>query len=314
MDITWFPPAPTGAPLRDTVLTIGVFDGVHLGHQHLIDATIAQARARAAQAVVMTFDPHPYTVVRPGSARQLLISLDQRLAAFTACGVDATAIVQFAPAVMALSAVEFIDALGVHVTLRALVVGEDFALGRGREGDPTRLTAIGAERGFDVIVVERIVRTATPISSSRIRTALAEGDVALASTLLGRTFARSGVVVHGDARGRTIGFPTANLAIAPDLLLPANGVYACAVWHADTRYQAVANIGVRPTFDGAQCRFEVHLLDFAGDLYGDTLRVELCQRLRSEQRFDDIAALVAQITHDVAATGAYFAAHREEAL
>jgi riboflavin kinase/FMN adenylyltransferase len=290
-----------------TVLTIGVFDGLHRGHQQLLDGLVRRARALDCQSAVLTFDPHPDVVVRPERAQPLLTTVDERAEQLAALGVDLLAVIPFTRELMALGAHDFMLHVCDAVALRELWIGWDFALGRKREGDPRRLSQIGQELGYTVHMVERFNLGHEAISSTRIRSLLAEGDVTTAATLLGRPFSLRGEVVQGDRRGRTIGFPTANIAVDPQHMTPGNGVYVCRALLGDARYDAVTNIGVRPTFDGVSRRVEAYLLDFADDIYGQTLRLDFLHRLRGEQKFDGISALVAQITQDVAAARAWLA-------
>jgi riboflavin kinase/FMN adenylyltransferase len=292
-----------------TVLTVGVFDGLHRGHQQLIGGVVQRARAMGCQSAVLTFDPHPDLVIRPDQPRPLLTSIETRAEQISALGVDLLIITPFTTELMALTAQEFMLHVCDAVALRELWIGWDFALGRKREGDRRRLAEIGHDLGYTVHVAERVNLGHEAISSSRIRALLAAGDVATAEQLLGRPFAVQGEVVEGDKRGRTIGFPTANVAVPPIFVTPGNGVYVCRATVGDATYGAVTNVGVRPTFDGTRRTVEAYLLDFAEDIYGQTARLEFLHRLRGEQKFDGIGALVAQITHDVADARAWLAAN-----
>lgn len=290
-----------------TVLTIGVFDGVHRGHQQLIGGLVRRARALGCQSAVLTFDPHPDVVVRPARPHPLLASVDERAEQLAALGVDLLSVVPFTQELMGLSAHDFMLHVCEAVALRELWVGWDFALGRKREGDLRRLTELGHEFGYTVHPIERFSLGHEAISSTRIRTLLLEGDVSTAAYLLGRPFSLRGEVVQGDRRGRTIGFPTANVAVDAQHVTPGNGVYVCRATVGELQYGAVTNIGVRPTFEGTRRTVEAYLLDFAEDIYGQTLRLDFLHRLRGERKFDGIAALVAQITQDVAAARAWLA-------
>jgi riboflavin kinase/FMN adenylyltransferase len=293
-----------------TVLTIGVFDGIHRGHQQLIGSVVQRARALGCQSAVLTFDPHPDVVVRPDQPRPLLTSLELRAEQIAALGVDLLIVMPFTPELMALSARDFMLHVWDALALRELWVGWDFALGRKREGDRRRLMEIGHELGYTVHPFERFSLGHEVISSSRIRALLVEGDVTKAAALLGRPFAIQGEVVSGDRRGRMIGFPTANIAVPDSQVTPGNGVYVCRATRAEATYGAVTNVGVRPTFDGTRRTVEAYLLDFAEDIYGQTLRLEFLHRLRGERKFDGVAALVAQITQDVAEARAWLAHQR----
>ncbi|MET0552758.1 MAG: bifunctional riboflavin kinase/FAD synthetase [Vicinamibacteria bacterium] len=281
---------------------IGNFDGVHRGHARLVAETVASARALGGRAVVLTFDPHPARVLAPGSAPCSLLTLEQKAEILGTLGVDTLAVLPFTPAVALLEAEEFArDVLASCLGAAAVVVGDDFRFGRGRAGDGALLAELGERLGFTVTRVEPVTHLDEPISSTRVRRALAAGDVATAADLLGRRFFVDGVVEAGDGRGRGLGFPTANVATSNETL-PANGVYAClfAVGGEPPR-EAVANLGTRPTFEGgAAPRLEVHALDTDRDLYGRSVRTAFVERLRGEQRFPDAEALSLQIAEDVA--------------
>jgi len=283
-----------------TVLTIGAFDGVHLGHQHLIRSTVRRAQALGCQSAVLTFDPHPDLVIHPERERHALASLEERAERIADMGLDLLIVLPFNRDLMALTAHEFMTRLCRAVALRELWIGWDFALGRGREGNIVRLHEIGHELGYSVHPVEPFLLEDVAVSSTRIRVALQEGDVATAARLLGQPFSLRGGVAEGDRRGRTIGFPTANVAVDPSHILPADGVYVCRASLGQQRYGAVTNVGLRPTFAGTHRTVEAYVLDFADEIYGETLRLDFLHRLRGERKFDGIAALIAQITSDVA--------------
>jgi riboflavin kinase/FMN adenylyltransferase len=287
--------------LQDTWLTIGSFDGVHKGHQAILHKLVAGAHAANAPTVALTFHPHPSIVLRGRSGPFYLTSPDERAELLGELGVDRVITLTFDQALASLTAHEFVQILYDHLGLRHLYVGHDFALGRGRQGDLPFLQNLGKEMGFTVNVMRPIRLGGLVVSSSRIRSALAEGDVRLARDLLGRRYQVNGEVVPGDGRGRTIGIHTANLDIPPQRCLPKSGVYACLASVGGRVWRAVANIGVRPTFENqaALPRLEAHLLDFAGDLYGKDLQVAFAARLRDEQRFPNVEALVAQIRADI---------------
>lgn len=299
-------PQPINA--HPTVLTIGVFDGVHRGHQQLIDAAVARAASLGVQSAVLTFDPHPDIIINPNRQRLHLSTLDQRMALIAQLGADVLVVLPFSEATKNLGAQEFMAQICGALALRELWVGYDFALGRRREGDVARLRAIGIELGYTVHSVAPLLLDNAPVSSSRIRAALAAGEVALAAGLLGRPFGVAGPVVQGDQRGRTIGFPTANVALDANQMLPIDGVYVCRAYLRDESFGAVTNVGVRPTFGGLRRTVETYILDFAGDIYGETLQVEFLHRLRGEQKFSGVGELVAQIGVDTAAARAWLAA------
>jgi riboflavin kinase/FMN adenylyltransferase len=293
--------APCG--WREPAVTVGNFDGVHLGHQSLAAETVRQARAGGGTAVALTFDPHPSRVLSPDRAPATLMTLDQREEALAALGVDRLAVLPFTFELSRESAADFArnvlrDAMGARV----VVVGEGFRFGRSREGDLAGLTRLGRSLGFDVVGVAPVIHEGAPISSTRIREALARGAVAPARRMLGQRFFVDGAVVRGFGRGRTIGLPTANLAVVNETL-PARGVYAG--WCREltdagaARRPAVVNIGHRPTFGAGALSVEAHLLDFEGDLYGRALRVEFEERLREERPFDGAEALLRQVRDDI---------------
>ncbi len=291
---------------RPTVLTIGVFDGVHRGHQHLIGSTVRRARDIGWQSAVLTFDPHPDMVIHPERERLYLTSLEERAELIADLGVDLLIVLPFTRDVMAQSAQQFMNQVRRAIALQELWIGWDFALGRQREGNVARLREIGQELGYSVHPVDAFAfADGTPISSTRIRDLLRAGDVETAALLLGRPFSLRGPVMRGDQRGRTIGFPTANIMVAADHVVPGDGVYVCNALVNGQQYGAVTNIGLRPTFDGKRRTVEAYLLDFVDDIYGETVRLDLRHRLRGEQKFDGIAALIAQIIADVAAARAW---------
>ena len=287
--------------LQNAWLTIGSYDGVHLGHQSILKQLVSGAHSAGAPAAVLAFYPHPAVVLRNRQGPYYLTSPEERAALLAEMGVDAIITHPFNSQVAGLSAQEFMTRLKTHLGLQRLCVGHDFALGRGREGDLPRLRQLGEELGYSLNIFPEISLDGQAISSSRIRAALAEGDVSLAAGLLGRSYAVSGEIVHGDGRGRTIGIPTANLDFWRERAIPKSGVYACWAEIDGKRRQAVVNIGVRPTFisQAVQPQIEAHLLNYAADLYGKTMQLAFIAHLRDEQRFPGIEALVAQIRRDI---------------
>lgn len=283
---------------EETILTIGAFDGVHRGHQILVEAVVERARAANRLAALITFHPHPAMVLAPDRAPRYLTTPGEKAALLQSLGVDLVVLLPFNCQVAATSAREFMEMVSEHLHLRELWIGADFALGRNREGDVVRLRELGRELGYNVHVIEPLVDGAQPISSSRIRALLHEGQVAEAARLLGRHPNLSGEVVMGAQRGRTLGFPTANLKVRSERAVPADGVYAVFAILGQERYPAVANVGVRPSFDNGQRTVETHIFDFDLDIYGCDLVVEFVVRLRAERRFEDIDDLVAQIKQD----------------
>ena len=288
-------------------VTIGVFDGVHRGHQMLIDRLREEAASRGLGAGLVTFHPHPVSVLRPDIQVSYLTSLETRVERLRARGLDWVSVVQFTSEVAQVSAEDFMRVLHEEAGLRLLMVGRDFALGRNREGTVDRLAEIGEHVGYEVLPVDLLPLEDGPVSSTRVRQALADGNMREANELLGRPYALRGPVVHGDERGRAIGFPTINLGFSADLALPASGVYVSCTEIDDRHVEGLTNVGVRPTFDGDRLMVETHLLDFDGELYDEVATVEFLERLRPEQRFDGPDALVAQIEKDVAQARAYFA-------
>lgn len=287
---------------QPAIVTIGVFDGVHRGHQHLIGRLVAAAHAHGHLAAVLTLFPHPDRVIRGLTGRYYLTTPDEKAALLGALGVDAVVTHPFNDEVRHMRAAAFIDLLRDHLQMRSLWVTADFALGYKREGNFAYLSAQGQEKDFDVVQID-LLRSEDhrQISSSGIREALLAGDLRTANDWLGRSYRVQGVVVHGDHRGRSIGFPTANLEVWDEQIVPANGVYACWAWLDGVRHKAVTNVGLRPTFGATDAiRVEAHLLDFDGDLYGQTLALDFVARLRDEQKFSGLDALVQQIRADAA--------------
>ena len=292
-------------PIGPSVVTLGVFDGVHLGHRHLLAATARAARDRDAAAVALVFDPHPDEVIRPGTTVPRLLPPEVTLERLRTSGADHAVIVHFDEELRSLAPDDFLAALGPGIELRGVVMTPDSAFGRGRSGTLERVAEIGAERGFDAIGVEPLLVDGSPASSSRIRAVLGEGDVAAARSLLGAPPLLRGSVVHGDRRGRALGFPTANLGFAYAPALPALGIYLGHVEVAERGvgpgHPSLVSVGVRPTFhDDGRVLVEVYLLDWDGDLYDANLTLELGQRLRPERRFESVDALVAQMRADEA--------------
>ncbi|MFQ3647845.1 MAG: bifunctional riboflavin kinase/FAD synthetase [Anaerolineae bacterium] len=286
-----------------SLVTIGVYDGVHRGHQRLLADLVAQAHHVGQRAVVISFFPHPDVVLRGVVGRYYLTTPDERATLLEQLGVDVVITLAFDERLRQMRAAAFVDQLVARLGMRQLWVGADFALGYQREGNVAYLSALGEARGYQVQPVELVTYSdaGAVISSTSIRELLLQGRVELAREWLGRSYSLSGEVVHGDKRGRLIGFPTANLAVWDELVIPLNGVYAGWATVRGKRYAAVTNIGTRPTFDGVAIRVEPHLLDFDADIYGETLTVTFEHRLRAEQKFSGIDALRAQLALDVAA-------------
>lgn len=286
-------------PERETMLTIGVFDGVHLGHQHLIGKLKERAAEKGLSAGVITFRSHPDEVLRPQVQRTFLTTLEERSNLIRSLGIEFVAVLSFTKAVAQLSARQFVSLLKEHLRMQGLVLGPDFALGRGREGDISALKALGQELNFTVISVPHLKIKGQVVSSTLIRDALSRGDLSYAARLLGRNFGISGEVVSGDDRGKKLGFPTANIVPGPTRALPADGVYATWARVGNKLYKSATNVGVSPTFGGGERRVEAFLIDFNGDLYGQELTIEFVQRIREEVRFATIDQLRAQMDRDV---------------
>ena len=291
---------------RPSAVTIGKFDGVHRGHQYLVGQLLEQASANGLASVVITLHPHPISVLRPGTAITYLCSLEERVALLRSLGVDGVGVLSFTSELAQLSYRDFVGLLIEQLDLQLLLVGPDLALGRDREGDVVALRRLGEERGFRVELVRMLNEDDAKVGSGAVRDALAAGEMSKVNGLLGRPFALRGPVVHGEERGKTIGFPTANIAVARDLALPKFGVYVTRAYLGEMAYPSVTNVGERPTFGQSRPTIETYLLDFDGDLYERELRIELLRKVRDEQRFDSVDALVAQIGRDVETTRAYF--------
>lgn len=292
----------TKAPARvPTCLALGSFDGVHLGHQEVLRQMAAAAQAQGMRTAVLTFFPHPRQVLRGLEGPYYITTLADRVRLLAELGMELIITQPFTQDVRHTRAEAFVSQLLDHLDVRQLW-GGNFAFGYKREGDVPFLRRLGAERGFTVQLVSAMAEVGgESVSSSRVRRALTAGAVAEVNACLGRPFHVSGEVVYGDQRGRTIGFPTANLDAWEELLLPANGVYATYAWVGERRYAAATNVGIRPTVNGRGVTVEAHLLDFSGDLYGQTLRVQFMERVRAEKKFAGLAELQAQIQSDVAA-------------
>ena len=286
-----------------SAITVGTFDGVHRGHQDVAARLVKLAQERALTSMVITFDPHPLEIVNPSAAPPLLTTTEEKLEALAQSGVDVVVVLPFTPELAALSAEAFVDQiLRGACRLEALLIGHDHGFGRNRMGDAGVLQSLGAQRGFTVELVEPVQGSeGYAVSSTAIRRAVAGGDLARAADGLGRPYSVAGTVVHGEKRGRLLGFPTLNLeAISPRKLLPPDGVYAVRVVLPDGRVGGMLNLGGRPTWDETERRLEAHLFDVTGDWYGRRVRIEILSRLREVRRFADGDALRAQLAIDEA--------------
>lgn len=285
---------------QSSVVTIGVFDGVHRGHQYLIKRLIEEARATNRLTVVLTFFPHPDVILRGLKGRYYLSTPEQRAEELLKLGVDVVVTHPFNEDVAQIPAADFVDLMVKHLKPASLWVGKDFALGYKREGDIRFLRQQGWDKGYEVQIIEMLQadNADSIISSTMIRQALELGEVERANQWLGRSYSLEGEVVHGEKRGRGIGFPTANIAVWDEQVIPANGVYACWAQLGDERFKAVTNIGVRPTFEGTSVTVEAHLLDFDRDIYGQKMKLSFDFHLRGEKKFNGIEELIAQIRSD----------------
>ena len=283
-----------------SLVSVGVFDGVHRGHQRLLRELVARARERGAVSVVLTFRNHPRTVLQGGSPVPLLAGLEERFARIRDLGVDRVVALPFDAGLAQLTAREFVLLLRRRLGMVGMVMGPTFRLGRGAEGTPQVLQDLGRELGFAVIVVEPLaLEDCTPINSTAIRDALARGGVERAAEMLGRPYTLPGVVVRGEGRGRGLGFPTANLEPDPGRAVPGDGIYATWAEVEGRRYPSATSIGLRPTFGGQRRTVEAYLMDFEGDLYGRRMALTFVARLREERRFPSVSALVEQMARDV---------------
>jgi riboflavin kinase/FMN adenylyltransferase len=286
-------------PQKETLLTIGVFDGIHLGHQRLLTHLRDEARRKNWLSGVVTFKSHPKAVLSPENKLLWLSDLETRISLLRGLGIDVVVTLPFTPELARLTARRFVQLLKEHLKMRGLIIGPDFALGRGREGDAEKLRLLGQEMGFSVEIIPAVVLDGQVVSSSAIRQALAQGDMKKAEKLFGRPFSLNGQVVSGDRRGRVLGFPTANLELKPEQALPSDGVYATIAHVGHELMPSVTNIGVRPTFGGSERLVETCLLDYQGELFGQKLTIDLVDKLRDERRFDTVEELKAQIERDV---------------
>ncbi len=288
---------------RGGVVTVGFFDGVHLGHRQIIGRAVSRARDAGEPAVVLTFDPHPSEVLRPGTHPALLTTPRYKADLLASIGVDMLCVQPFTLEFSRLSPAAFVhEVLLGQLAASAVVVGANFHYGHKAAGDVAGLARTGAAYGFGVEGVPLLEEDGVLISSTHIRTLVHRGDVATAAHALGREHRVEGIVVRGDARGRTIGYPTANLSLTPHAAVPADGVYAGHAVQGGRRYAAAISVGTNPTFEGRERRVEAHLLDFDADIYGEYLPVEFTARLRGMVRFDSVDELVTQMGTDVEET------------
>ena len=288
------------SPEKETVLTIGVFDGVHMGHKHLISRLLKESAKKGYLSGVVTFRQHPQEMLVPKSRLPWLTDLTQRIQLLKNEGIEAIITLSFTPELAQLSAREFVNLLKKYIRMRGLVIGHDFALGQNREGNADTLRTLGQDIDFTVTVIPPVMINNEVISSTAIREALAAGDMPRVHRLVGRYFSLSGPVITGAGRGVGLGFPTANLDINSAQALPAEGVYVTRAYIDDSTYQSVTNIGRNPTFGGHERTVEVYLLDYHSDLYGRELKIDILERLRDEKKFDTAEELKKQIAEDIA--------------
>jgi riboflavin kinase/FMN adenylyltransferase len=288
----------SAAPERETVLTVGVFDGVHQGHRHLLRQLIKRAYPDYLPGVV-TFINHPANVLRPDHPVSYITTPQQKVRLIKECGIELVVSLEFTPELSQVSARDFTIMLVELLRMKGLVVGPDFALGRNREGNTDFLRGLGEEVGFWVETVEPLILDGVLVRSRRIRQTITQGDVATGNRLLGRQFYLSGKVIKGDQRGRELGFPTANLATAPGMMLPGDGIYASWAIISGVRHPSATSIGLRPTFGLTERLVEVYVMDFNADLYGQEIGVEFVKKLRNQETFSTVEALVEQVDRDV---------------
>ena len=286
-------------PPKETFLTIGVFDGVHMGHRYLLSNLKTRAQRENLLSLVITFNPHPQSVLHPHIQVPRLSSIEDRVKLLEQTGMDLVLVLSFTPEVAQLRAREFVSLMKEHLKMHGLMVGPDFTLGRGQEGDINLLRSLGQEMGFSVEVVSPFTIDGEIVSSTLIRQSLAQGDIMKVERLIGRRVHLIGEVVTGDKRGRKLGVPTANLDMPLQQALPGDGIYATIAYVDGRQFASATNIGTRPTFGNGKKTVETHLLNYEGDLYGKKIKVEFIKRLREEQFFASPEDLRTQIKKDI---------------
>lgn len=297
---------------KPSAVSIGVFDGIHMGHRYLIDRLMDNAKRSDFLSGVVTFDRHPDQVLTPERDIRYLTTIREKLRLLGELRLDFAVVLSFTRELAQTSARDFTFALTRRLRMKELWLGPDFALGRDRQGDATHLEALGQELGFRLIALQPLLHKGKVVSSTNIRALIREGQVSEASHLLGRYPTVTGKVTRGARRGQELGFPTANLTLDESLIIPADGIYAVRAAWGTVNHQGVVNIGVRPTFeDDGERIVEAHILDFSGDLYGQTLEIEFVKRLRPERRFNSAKELIAQMKEDIAQTRQLFHEQRQ---
>lgn len=286
-------------PQKGMLLTIGVFDGVHLGHKYLLSELVEQARLKNLISGVVTFKQHPQRLLKPQSSLPFLTNLPQKIKLLKDEGVEAIITLSFTLELAQTGAHQFVSLLQKYLRMCGLVLGPDFSLGRNKEGNVAVLRALGQSMNFSLTVVPEITINGEVVSSTAIRNTLSRGNMRKVHDMLGRYFSLEGRVISGTGRGAELGFPTANLDIDPERALPADGIYATWTYIENQRYQSVTNIGKRPTFGESEQTVEVYILNFQGNLYRHELKIDIIERLRREQRFDTIEELKKQIEEDI---------------
>ena len=290
--------AKLGAP-PFPVVALGNFDGVHAGHQEILKTAIARARAANGAAFALTFDPLPAKVLNPARAPRLIMTSEDKAEALRQSGIDGVIVLEFTHALSRLSPREFVrEYLRGRIGARTVVVGHNVSFGHDRAGDAATMRDLGRESGFDTVIVGPVRIAGMDVSSTNVREAIAAGDMAAAARLLGRSHFVSGPVIHGRERGRTIGFPTANIGARTECL-PPDGVYATRLILPDGAYPSITNIGMRPTFAEPERTIEAHVFDFSRDIYDQDVKLEWIERIRPERKFDSAQALAAQIAADL---------------
>lgn len=287
------------SPTKETLLTVGVFDGVHLGHKHLLSEVIKKAKLNNLISGVVTFRQHPLSLLEPQSGLQLLTTIPQKIKLLKDEGIEIVITLDFTLELAQIGIKQFTGLLKEYLKMRGLVVGPDFAMGRNREGDIDTLHTLEKSMGFNLTVVPPTTKNNELVSSTSIRKALAQGNMKKVHDMLGRYFSLEDRIVASSGRGKSLGFPTANIDVNPVQALPADGVYATVAYIDDRPLQSITNIGSRPTFGESERTVEVYIFDYSGDLYRRNLKIDIIERLRSQQKFTDAEGLINQIKDDI---------------